>query len=100
MIDHVDKNPKLSRETAPIIITNLVSLFKHIRGLKVLPRVHVRVLDVIATLTVHNTAEIRAIMNKERLFALRNDLILFLLQSSQTSPEAYVVDYNLVKYHY
>jgi len=78
----------LSRDSAPLTIPNLVSLFRHMKGLKIHPRVYVRILDVIAKLTVHNSAEIRALMNKEKLFALRNDLILFLLQCNSVSPDA------------
>eukprot|EP01124_Arcella_intermedia_P001800 TRINITY_DN10986_c0_g1_i1.p1 TRINITY_DN10986_c0_g1~~TRINITY_DN10986_c0_g1_i1.p1 ORF type:complete len:2185 (-),score=538.10 TRINITY_DN10986_c0_g1_i1:11-6337(-) len=88
IIDHFDKNPKLPRDVASIIIDNLVSLFKHAKGLKFHPRVYVRILDVIATLTVHNTAEIRALMNKQRLYTFRNDIVIFLLQSYKTDPES------------
>jgi len=88
IIDHFDKNPKLPRDTAAVILDNLVSLFKHVKGLKIHPRVYVRILDVIATLTVHNTAEIRSIMNKQRLYTFRNDIVIFLLQSYKTEPES------------
>eukprot|EP01127_Copromyxa_protea_P021000 TRINITY_DN7113_c0_g1_i1.p1 TRINITY_DN7113_c0_g1~~TRINITY_DN7113_c0_g1_i1.p1 ORF type:complete len:2168 (+),score=430.22 TRINITY_DN7113_c0_g1_i1:429-6506(+) len=87
VIDYFDKKPKLKEEKAPAIISNLVSLFKHMKGLKVLPKVYVRALDLIAKLTVNNTAEIRSIMHKLSLFELRNELICFLLSCSQVHPE-------------
>lgn len=52
VIDYFDKKPKLQEEKASAIIANLVALFKHVKGLKVLPRVYVSALDLIAKLTV------------------------------------------------
>lgn len=52
VIDYFDKKPKLKEERATAIISNLVVLFKHIKGLRVTPRVYVSALDLIAKLTV------------------------------------------------
>lgn len=88
VIVYYENCPKISSSNASTIISNLVSLFKHIKMLNIHPRVYIAMLDVIAKFTVHNTAEVRNIMHKENLFEFRNDLICYLLQSSRTKPEA------------
>eukprot|EP01125_Pyxidicula_operculata_P017207 TRINITY_DN6019_c0_g1_i1.p1 TRINITY_DN6019_c0_g1~~TRINITY_DN6019_c0_g1_i1.p1 ORF type:complete len:2125 (-),score=364.81 TRINITY_DN6019_c0_g1_i1:23-6397(-) len=95
LIDYFDKNPKLQKKTAPTIIANLATIFRHVKGLKVIPRVYVRMLDIITTLTVHNSPEIRVLLNKEQLYALRTDLVIYLLQLAKVDPVAtqYLINY-------